>query len=927
MLARLWWKEARVFWPFWVTLGLVAVLVQWFALRYGGHGATTGVLTYVALFWAVVYAFAVGAAAFAGEREQGTLTFLDTLPVGRPTLWAGKASFAIVTTLALATAMVALSMMGTTLRDPREYGLAMILLWLGTMAIEAAAWGLFWSSWVGNALAAAILAIASVGLISTALSGPNLEHMKAGPSAIRLALAVAAAAGSYRVMVARPRPGRPGRGRPSPAPAPGARAVYASTLEFSEPSRRLAAASTVGRLAWETVREGAAMWAGLTALGLVFPLFSTFLLRWLAWTGPSIMIGVALTLAAGVCVFGLENRARTFRFYVHHGVRPGTVWIVKVLVWIGAVLASWGIAIAVVAMLPRSGLARREEIVVLAALAFHAFALGQFCGLVIRRGITAGVAALLLLFLVSYPQITLVIFKMVPAWGLMIVPAMLLAISWAWSGEWMLDRDGPRRWVRLALLVIIPFGMLFTGYAAARAWGVPDVPSPYAGADVRPEPVPPDQDAAEGYRAAIARIRGGEAIPFQSRREIIDPVIVEGWVPDAQEVVDYWRDNREAIEMARRASSRPRGQFTYPPDMTLYSGIDPAIGKMLDLWGLLALDARERQSRGDLTGAWEDIRAGFRMAEVVATSALMTPMMTSYAIDQSTSRLAISWACDPRQTADSLRSALDDVRKLTPLPSLEGVVKREALAEEKAIDMPMEELLAKSYLFGPPSFLRSLLAPLAVNPWERERARRVLKLLTSDELELARSESWQYWNGRVNDPRSLAAWRNPTGPQPWKSHNPAHDQYLESTYLLKLLHPALGRIAAARDLSLMLRRALEQVLALRLWKVEHGTYPDSLAKLVPAEFPSLPLDPYSGRPFGYVASTGQELLLLERVGTRVRTETPKLYATRPGQMLLYSVGPDGSDDGASKNFELREDWPGDYIFPLPDREPPRDERR
>ncbi len=119
----------------------------------------------------------------------------------------------------------------------------------------------------------------------------------------------------------------------------------------------------------------------------------------------------------------------------------------------------------------------------------------------------------------------------------------------------------------------------------------------------------------------------------------------------------------------------------------------------------------------------------------------------------------------------------------------------------------------------------------------------------------------------------------------------------------------------------MFRRALEQVLALRLWQAEHGTYPDSLSRLVPSVLPSLPLDPYSGRPFGYVASTGQELLPLEEVGKGGMGDETQLSHTRPGQMLLYSVGPDGSDDGASRNFELRQEWPGDYIFPLPDREP------
>ena len=47
-------------------------------------------------------------------------------------------------------------------------------------------------------------------------------------------------------------------------------------------------------------------------------------------------------LVAGVSVFGLENRARTYRFLVHHGARPGLVWVVKLATWIfGLAMIAW----------------------------------------------------------------------------------------------------------------------------------------------------------------------------------------------------------------------------------------------------------------------------------------------------------------------------------------------------------------------------------------------------------------------------------------------------------------------------------------------------------------------------------------------------------------------------------------------------------
>src|SRR5947209_4629763 len=109
MIARLWWKEYRQFWPIWLFVGLAAACSQWVTLRYFGDDVRQGVLVPAGMLWACLYAIAVGAAAFAGEREAKTLTLLDTVPVGRGVLWGGKAGFALASTAGLA---LALSVLG-----------------------------------------------------------------------------------------------------------------------------------------------------------------------------------------------------------------------------------------------------------------------------------------------------------------------------------------------------------------------------------------------------------------------------------------------------------------------------------------------------------------------------------------------------------------------------------------------------------------------------------------------------------------------------------------------------------------------------------------------------------------------------------------------------------------------------------------------
>jgi len=65
---------------------------------------------------------------------------------------------------------------------------------------------------------------------------------------------------------------------------------------------------------------------------------------------------------------------------------------------------------------------------------------------------------------------------------------------------------------------------------------------------------------------------------------------------------------------------------------------------------------------------------------------------------------------------------------------------------------------------------------------------------------------------------------------------------------------------------------LEIKLAIRAFRLLHGRYPDSLAQLTPEILPALPADPFTdGQPFRYKPSGNS--------------------------YLLYSVGPDGKDDG------------------------------
>ena len=81
----------------------------------------------------------------------------------------------------------------------------------------------------------------------------------------------------------------------------------------------------------------------------------------------------------------------------------------------------------------------------------------------------------------------------------------------------------------------------------------------------------------------------------------------------------------------------------------------------------------------------------------------------------------------------------------------------------------------------------------------------------------------------------------------------------------------------SNDRNEVIRRTLAQVLAIRAWQYRHkGQFSTSLDVLMPTQLPTLPINPYSGRPFGYIPAVGQEISPLRSTinGVQVKSQAP-----------------------------------------------------
>ena len=118
----------------------------------------------------------------------------------------------------------------------------------------------------------------------------------------------------------------------------------------------------------------------------------------------------------------------------------------------------------------------------------------------------------------------------------------------------------------------------------------------------------------------------------------------------------------------------------------------------------------------------------------------------------------------------------------------------------------------------------------------------------------------------------------------------SHNKYRYSLFWMMI--PAVHRVSVIRFQGKAVSEAVDVIVALKLWEVEKGELPDSLAQLKSGGFlKELPDDPYSDGPLKYVK--------------------------RDGDFVLYSVGEDFDDNGGKQHPDRpwgNHEHGGDRVF-------------
>ncbi len=306
--------------------------------------------------------------------------------------------------------------------------------------------------------------------------------------------------------------------------------------------------------------------------------------------------------------------------------------------------------------------------------------------------------------------------------------------------------------------------------------------------------------------------------------------------------------------------------------------------------------AHHRLERGDLATAWDDIMILLRMARHLGDGAVMDLMRQALVIEKQALDLAMEWAGNPGQAPDRLRAAILAYLALPRMTPVEESVRGEGLLVERTIQLPADDLRdwlleerGRSMPGSSVSPWDSLRIDLIAAPWERARAVRLTRQATSEEARFV----------------SLEPWKRPMGPPAVIEKGLSPE--MESFSLAALLVPNFVGSWTTSDRNQVARRALVQILAVREWQLRHGgRFPDRLDELVPDTLPSLPLDPYTGRPFGYTT--------FGRVAGYRPANWPRLDWSAETR-LIYSAGPDRRDN-QGHFFAVGVETAGDDVFPV-----------
>jgi hypothetical protein len=890
MIATLAWKEYREQRALWLAITVLALLVTLnigLLARAGLAGAHDDIFVRDAIFsllcaLIVAQGVVVGAQAFAGERDAGTLTFLDILSSRRSLLWSTK-----LTVSAIALLVQALVLFGIVLF--LQMGDWAILAWLILAGWQSLLWGM-----VGGAVSEHMFPAILLGIVLSAGNFALLFMVPIGRSGVQIAMAMAALAISYRKFCA---PDTDRRVR----------------AEALQQKRRGRMPNSWLSLIWLAEKQGRRLiWPGLALSflgGFVFD-------RDLDYVWP--VVTLVMGLLCGLAVFVPEQTGEEDRFLGGQRLPPGRVWLVKTLVW--TLVAAGMAGLFYRGIYFHIGLTSNQLNTQLFVRVFFpdgnlrlfltdwvllGFGCGQFCGFLSRKLVVSGFLAVGVSLTLLALWVPSLVFGGVMDWQMLTIPVLLVIAArlsmWLWYSGRLYTR---RHFVLLAGLgaaIVLWIGANLT----YRALEIPDVGEPF---DLQAFNTTLEQ-AARSEANPLMR-RGLELLEEQRRTvneqlgrptKLLFPlspsqkelpyyfasgdflsacltIVERGW-PAQDDELSRWLDTMFAGEWAKNfqaAATKPLGLVVDPrkfhwvtveKDGKRHWEPFVKVPEYSNVGYLFAARAVQMQARGDDGAALENLGTLLGLSRQLRHCVPNAPVIAQYSG-------TLHWS--------ALRAFDHWAQKIGPRPklireALEVLLRHERELPDRLDGIKADYIITRNHPTGLWGFWSDL-SPQAYllkwgleTPWEGERQSRFINAVYQGAIRAAKLR-----------PGGAAAWdglyltdSNWTLEQ-WRQLRKSVSVYIQWPWFsARNNRPDVGGLH------------IRQVwLALMLYQIEEGKAAAKLEDLVPRYLASVPVDfAAPARPpnqlFGYWVSQGEEI-----EGDFPTGQNPRKERLLPGQGVL-----------------------------------------
>ncbi len=951
MIVTLAWKEYREHRSIWLTMVVLTVamalgLAPLISTTPGSSLADTTAI--IVLGMAAAYGVVCGGMMFAGERENGTLVFLDIFLGRRGLLWLGKAGLGVFLALSEGLAVAAVLLLlkqgpprwlpviigrggphGLTnphsLVPPASLG-SWWFLAVPAVTVEAYAWGL-----LGSALSARVLA--GAGLAALMATPLWLITIFAPPPVflgVRLVAVVIVLAVSLAVFLDQSRETSPApvRRPPDPVeerfpgwqgsekfdierrlarrrePEPAAPVLVPEVVPGPERVVRRAPrpspARTPGQaLRWLTARQAGVVFWLLAGAALLVGAFVPFHGQVL-WPVATLLVGVA----CGTAAFAPEQREQSYQFLAAQHFPLKTVWNVKIAFWLTAAALLAGILAGgggLILLAKALAALRREPIAggqppapvggfdfgtlpqVMGPVAFftvwlaYGFAAAQVFVLFCRKNILAVLlgalvgAGLLALWLPS------ILCGGLGGWQLWLAPVVLLVASRCLVRAWAGGRIKERRPLAAAAgfgAVIFVWAAVFAGF---RAWQIPDVAEPL------------DREA---FRASVPTARANPA--GQKIQEAIADFNQRG----AAGVV--WP--ARLADVARLPAGVVANPFAH--SQTLVRRDLHACRGMAD-----ALRDRAREQGTPPGAAWNDLAQVLALSRTWRNKATLDNYLAGVDMEADALHGLDQWLAQGKPSPALLRRVLDDLnRHAAETPPPLDCLKTECHRAGSILDFPAGWTLTSAPGVARPVADHRLTGLIAISyeaPWERERKERLWRLVWAGLLRgIAAPDgsppgaTAELAACKETTRQILAGWQPPEEGPGASMTVGRLGRLLDDSWLSdRRLFTPVGALRSAATRARWRVDSRRLAVALALYQMRHGRPAARLEDLVPNELPRLPADPYTGGPFHYRVSRGENVFVVDALDNFRLPRGPHRIPVRPGQGVLWSTGPDRVDHG------------------------------